>query len=515
MIAASALILVLLAAAEVSVGSECAARQLADGVVCVCNATFCDEPGAPQPPPAGSLLHVLTSKAGARFQEQLVPFQEAGQAGDSEAVLSVNRSVRYQEVHGFGGAMTDAAGLNMAALSDAARENLLRAYFAPEGLHYNMARVPAAGTDFSTRTYSYDDVVNDTSLEHFSLADEDLLYKIPYLQHAQDLRGEELLLVAAAWSAPTWMKTNGKFNGEGKLFREYWQLWADYLLRFVEEYASVGLPIWVLSAQNEPTDGNSDFWFNCMGWSATEQRDWVAQHLGPTLQAAVAQPPPDVLVIDDQRSMLDRWPQQILTNETVTQYAKFVGVHWYTDQFSPASMLDDVHQLSPETQILYTEACNGLRDMGEVAVLLGSWERGEKYATSIIEVLNHWSTGWLDWNLALNTSGGPNWVNNNVDSPVIVNATADEFYKQPMFYVLGHFSRFVTRGSVRLQLDAQLPASASLDSVALETPQGRTVLVLSNKATEEVSVRVRDPALGEALLTLPANSVSTLLYTSS
>lgn len=53
--------------------------------------------------------------------------------------------------------------------------------------------------------------------------------------------------------------------------------------------------------------------------------------------------------------------------------------------------------------------------------------------------LEHWVTGWTDWNLALNMEGGPNWVHNNVDSPVIVNAEKDEFYKQPMFYAMGHF----------------------------------------------------------------------------
>jgi len=53
--------------------------------------------------------------------------------------------------------------------------------------------------------------------------------------------------------------------------------------------------------------------------------------------------------------------------------------------------------------------------------------------------LNHWYSGWIDWNLALDEKGGPNWVMNYVDSPVIVNATGAEFYKQPMFYALGHF----------------------------------------------------------------------------
>lgn len=48
-------------------------------------------------------------------------------------------------------------------------------------------------------------------------------------------------------------------------------------------------------------------------------------------------------------------------------------------------------------------------------------------------------TGWTDWNLALDMEGGPNWSKNYVDSPVIVDSSKDVFYKQPMFYHLGHF----------------------------------------------------------------------------
>lgn len=58
---------------------------------------------------------------------------------------------------------------------------------------------------------------------------------------------------------------------------------------------------------------------------------------------------------------------------------------------------------------------------------------------SVMQNLQNWVTGWTDWNIALNMSGGPNWVNNNVDSPIIVNEKAQEFYKQPMYYAMGHF----------------------------------------------------------------------------
>lgn len=76
-------------------------------------------------------------------------------------------------------------------------------------------------------------------------------------------------------------------------------------------------------------------------------------------------------------------------------------------------------------------------------MILGSWARGELYAKNIIETLLHWVSAWIDWNLALDTSGGPTYVGNYVDSPIIINSTANEFYKQPMFYALGHFSKYV------------------------------------------------------------------------
>lgn len=46
--------------------------------------------------------------------------------------------------------------------------------------------------------------------------------------------------------------------------------------------------------------------------------------------------------------------------------------------------------------------------------------------------------------LGLDLQGGPNWAGNFVDAPIIVNKKADEFYKQPMFYIMGHF-RYVLR----------------------------------------------------------------------
>jgi len=97
-----------------------------------------------------------------------------------------------------------------------------------------------------------------------------------------------------------------------------------------------------------------------------------------------------------------------------------IGLHWYVDALVSPSTLDQAHSEFPNHFMLGTEACAGALPFEE-PVVLGSWERGEMYASDIITDLNHWVTGWVDWNIALNMTGGPNWAHNEVDSPIIID----------------------------------------------------------------------------------------------
>lgn len=54
-----------------------------------------------------------------------------------------------------------------------------------------------------------------------------------------------------------------------------------FLCRFLSEYKKQGLNIWGLTAQNEPLDGRLPFFpFQCLGFTATQQRDFIAMDLG-------------------------------------------------------------------------------------------------------------------------------------------------------------------------------------------------------------------------------------------
>lgn len=96
-----------------------------------------------------------------------------------------------------------------------------------------------------------------------------------------------------------------------------------------------------------------------------------------------------------------------------------------------------------------------------------------------LQNFENWITGWYDWNIALDPEGGPNWVENYVDSSVIVNAKKDEFYKQPMFYAIGHFSKFIDEDSVRINILPNI--KNGIRTVAFTTPNNSTVIVMFNR----------------------------------
>jgi len=56
--------------------------------------------------------------------------------------------------------------------------SIIESYFSKDGIECSMIRIPIAGTDYSIRPYSYDDVDGDLNLTHFALQKEDLEWKV-------------------------------------------------------------------------------------------------------------------------------------------------------------------------------------------------------------------------------------------------------------------------------------------------------------------------------------------------
>ena len=482
-----------------------------DSVVCVCNSTYCDTLEVEETIPQGTFLAYVSTLNGLRFEKYVKNVQKLPEAADVTVEIT-NRTI--QTILGFGGAFTDAATINIKSLSKDTQTNLLNSYFSPQGIEYNIGRIPMASCDFSTRVYSYDDYANDTELVKFSLVEEDLLYKIPVIKQAISMSKRNISLFGSPWSSPFWMKTNNNMTGKGTIKGQvggpYYKAWAKYFVKFIQEYKKQGIDMWGITAQNEPTDGMlPGFRFQCLGWIPESQRDFIAKDLGPSLQAAGLEHI-KLMILDDSRLLLPYWAEVVLNDPEAAKFVAGVAVHWYQDWFAPVSALDRTYeQFGDKYFILNTEACELNSFDRKRTVLLGSWERAEHYFHDITQDLQHGVSGWVDWNIALDAKGGPNWENNFVDSPVIVNATSDEFYKQPMFYALGHFSKFVLPGSKVLAVKV---SPSSFDVLVFQRPDGHIVATLGNLNSKAWNVSIHDPTTGFINVALPARSLTTVLW---
>ncbi|XP_018012610.1 lysosomal acid glucosylceramidase [Hyalella azteca] len=483
-----------------------------DSFVCVCSGSSCDYMSDAQRPNDPSYFTIVsTDRDNARLGVDsglLSPTQNT-----NGVIINVDLSVRYQTMIGFGGAFTDSTGINVAKLSAETQESLLRSYFAPEGIRYSLCRVPIAGSDFSTRPYSYDDVPGDVNLDNFALAEEDYLYKLPFMKRALELVSgtSDLKFFGSPWAPPAWMKTNGMANGSGSLLPEMWGPYSNYFVKFISAYQNEGVPIWGVTTQNEPMTGFYDWPWNTCAWTAEDQRDWIKTNLGPAFVNA-GYDDVKIMVLDHNREFLPDYPAAILTDPETYKYVDGIAVHWYSDNNDYPDRLTSTHDLFPDKFLLYTESCNGLAKDGNGNNQFGSWQHAQDYVVNILDDVTHYSTGWVDWNMVLDMQGGPSWVSNFVDSPIIVNAAEDTFYKQPMFYAMGHFSRFVLPGDVAVRRwisdESKIRVATFLQS------DNTVVVVLINMAEENVSISLQpNPAVDMyANMEIPPKSLHTLLF---
>ena len=329
---------------------------------------------------------------------------------------------------------TEAAAVTLAALPEPEQSRILEEYFCPRNGHgYTLCRVSLNSCDFSLGNYACADEPGDTELKSFNI-DRDKEKVIPTLKRAQKLTEGALKIMASPWSPPAWMKTTGKMNEGGKLKPEYRQAWADYYVRFIQAYADEGLPIWAVTVQNEPDAVQS--WDSCV-YSAEEERDFVRDYLGPTLEKA-GRADVKIIIWDHNRDKLIHRAQTAYRDPKASRYIWGTGFHWYMqDKFDNVRLH---HDSWPDKHLIFTEGCQ------ECGTHLNSWATGERYGRSIISDLNAWTEAWFDWNLLLDARGGPNHVGNFCSAPLIVETESGTVHKQSSWQALGHFSRFIRPG---------------------------------------------------------------------
>ena len=176
--------------------------------------------------------------------------------------------------------------------------------------------------------------------------------------------------------------------------------------------------------------------------------------------------------------------------------------------------MQDVNTKYPDKFVLATEACNGFIPYVDQGPKLGDWNRGERYAFDILNDLNAFAVGWTDWNIALDLSGGPNWAKNVVDAPILIDTEAgDTFYKNPMYYYLGHFSKFIKPGSVRIAVESTANIiSAPMETTAFLTPVGEVIVVVLNRDIAGHEYNIEVEGRGFINVEVPKHSIQTFIF---
>lgn len=181
----------------------------------------------------------VTDCSAGKFWEETVC--EAENMQDCMHVVNVYPDVAYQTIRGFGGAFTESAAHNYAAMGETRKTEMIQAYFGEDGLRYHLGRIPMGSCDFGMGNYAYVEE-GDEELKTFSIA-HDREQIIPLIRDAQGKCGEKMAFMAAPWSPPAFMKTNGEMNHGGKLKKEYYRAWAAYFVKFIEAYQEAGIQI--------------------------------------------------------------------------------------------------------------------------------------------------------------------------------------------------------------------------------------------------------------------------------
>lgn len=466
-------------------------------LVAICDEdTDCDDLVFEWPIESSEVIVITSSQQGERFfPSKLSSISEVdqdisndikiGKVAGQEVRINVDLEKKQQTIMGWGGAFTDATCYNILKVSPKLADKMISSYYGPKGLRYNFGRVPIAGSDFSMRSYTYDDLADkdqDVNLENWSLADEDLEYKIPVIQRALQMAGRSnVKLFASPWSPPAWMKTSQSIV-RGHLLNNdtIYDTYARYLIKFFDAYREEGLEFWGATVQNEPGAAYLPFYFfNSLQFSPSEMARFVGQFYGPALEASGRTKENFKLMIgDDSLAFLNFQVVSTMKNSDAAKYISGLAFHWYTSgNVVSYNLLDSLYsQIKDQIEfVMMSEACTGSMPLSR-GPKLGDWGRAESYASDIIEDLNRHTSAWIDWNMVLDLEGGPNWSKNFVDSPIIVDFDKNLFYKQPMFYALAHFTNLFPAGC-RVLVPVALGPSKGLSFTACNIEASNHVVI--------------------------------------
>ncbi|MEU4739632.1 ricin-type beta-trefoil lectin domain protein [Actinosynnema sp. NPDC023658] len=422
--------------------------------------------------------------------------------GSATHTITVNEGTTYQQFEGGGASITDTTAylLRGGPVSAATRDAVMRKLFHPvDGIGLSFVRNPIGASDLSRPgNVSLDDTC--CNLDDWGTNGYDANVRL-LTQQAKQLN-PQLRVKAVPWSAPGWMKDNGRMDQMGWLKWEYAPMYAQYFVKYVQSYQAAGVPVDYVSVQNEPNccqAGNPTAMnYPGMSWNPAGLAEFTKNNLYPAFRAAGINT--KVLVHDWNYGDYANFGSGVLNDAAVRNDPLFGGIAWHGYGGDPA-VGTQVHNQYPNVKQFSTEHSGG------------TWisnQHNEDMA-DIVNYARNWSSSLVKWSLALNQNMGPHNGGCGTCTGLITvqegGSRAGQVDYTIEYYTTGHLTKFVKPGAYRIDSTA----NGTVQNVAYRNPDGSKALIAHNGGTSSQSIRV-NWGNQSFTYTLPARTTATFTW---
>lgn len=422
----------------------------------------------------------------------------------SPNTITLNPNVKYQEIDGFGAAITGSTSYNLSLMPEEKRNEFLEETFSPQKYGFSYVRISIGCSDFSLSDYTCCDT---KGLENFALTIEETKYVIPTLKQILKIN-PDLKIMGTPWTCPKWMKVKSleervpydSWTG-GQLNPEYYQDYAQYFVKWIKAFNEAGVNIYSITPQNEPLNrGNSASLF--MGWQ--EERDFVKTALGPALKAAGLNV--KIYAFDhnynyDNMAEQQKYPLKIYEDAEASKY--FAGAAYHNYGGNKNELLN-IHNSAPEKELVFSEAS------------IGEWNDGRDLDKSLLRdmeeitlgTVNNWCKASIVWNLMLDNDqgphGGPGACATCYGAVDVDNESYSIVTRNSHYYIMAHMGSVVRPGAIRIKSDGY--TREGLTYSAFENTDGTYAFVVCNNNAEELNLTINDGNNNFAYI-IPASSI--------
>ncbi|MEO8533644.1 MAG: glycoside hydrolase family 30 beta sandwich domain-containing protein [Flavobacterium sp.] len=413
---------------------------------------------------------------------------------NSQQTILVDASQKFQTVEGFGFSLTGGSAQTILKLDKAKKEALLQELFSrkKEAVGLSYLRISIGASDLNEAVFSYDDRPageTDLKLEHFNLG-PDLKDVVPLLKEILAIN-PNIKIMGSPWSPPVWMKDNGSSKG-GSLQPQYYQVYAEYFVKYIQAMKAQGIVIDAITPQNEPLHpGNNP----SMYMTALQQAEFIKTNLGPTFAKAKIK---TKIVVYDHNCNKPEYPLTILNDPKALPFVSGSAFHLYEGDISA---LSTVHDAYPNKDLYFTEQYTGSGS---------SFESDLKWSVKnvVIGSMRNWSVNALSWGLANNENYEPFTPGGCSTCKGALMIDKNQNIKREVgYYIIAHASKFVPEGSVRIGSNI----AGNLYNVAFKTPSGQIVLIVENDGTSIESFNIKY-SQKQISTTLNAGAVATYVW---